>query len=170
MKIIFSILLLLSSLYASSIGSFSLVVLHDGTPLENQNFIILNQDNKNILNATTDEDGYFFTQLASGKYQVQLLARKDGKAQAFVRKNVIIKANEESQIIVSLKKDNSVAFIDSEAPEDSNTTQVQKIQKVQERGVVALTLVSSEDKKKIANATLFVKVQTLKPLQTLKVM
>lgn len=157
MKIIFSILLLLSSLYASSIGSFSLVVLHDGTPLENQNFIIVNHDNKNILNATTDEDGYFFSKLPAGKYQLQLLARKDGKAQAFVRKNVIVKADEESQIIVSLKKDNSVAFIDSEAPEDTNATQVEKIQKVQERGVVALTLASSEDKKKVANATLFVK-------------
>jgi len=157
MKIIFSILLLLSSLYASSQGSFSLVVLHDGTPLENQNFIIVNHDNKNVLNATTDEDGYFYSKLPAGKYQVQLLARKDAKAQAFVRKNVIVKADEESQIIVSLKKDNTVAFIDSEAPEDTNATQVQKTQKVQESGVATLTLTSSENKKKVANATLFVK-------------
>jgi TonB-dependent receptor len=156
MRYIYLVLLLITSLYSANFGSLSLVVLKDGKPLPKQSFEIINRDTKEKLNAVTDEDGYFESKLKTGEYQILLISKKDGKPQAFVRKNVAIKADLESQIIVSLKKDNSLAFIDAEAPnaavkQDTNAT------KALQKGSLLLTLLSSEDKKKVADATIFVK-------------
>jgi TonB-dependent receptor len=165
MRYIYILLLLITSLYSAEFGDISLVVMKDGKPLLNQNFAIYKVvkngsetmlDKANIISAKTDEDGYFFSKLESGSYQIQLVAKDKTEAQAFVRKNVTIKAGEESQIIVSLKADNSVAFIDAEAPAENNTTAQTSVAKVQS-GTLLLTLLSSEDKKKIANATIYVK-------------
>lgn len=165
MRYIYLILLLISSLSATEFGTLSLVVMKDGRPLSNQNFSIyelINKENtlvldkSNVINATTDEDGYYLKKLKSANYQIQLISKENGVALAFVRKNVRIKKNTESQIIVSLKKDNTLAFINAEAP-DSQIKVVKKETKKLESGSLLLTLVSSEDKKKIPNATIFVK-------------
>jgi len=156
MRYIYLVLLLINSLYSAELGSLSLVVLKDGKALANQDFTIVNRDTKKSLNEVTDEDGYFFSKLEAGQYQVLLLSRDKGEAQAFVRKNVAVKANLESQIIVSLKKDNSLAFVDLEAP-NAAIKQESNVTKVLQKGDLLLTLLSSEDKKKVANATIFVK-------------
>jgi hypothetical protein len=143
-------------------GELSLIVLKDGKPLKKQNFSIFKLSNdgtldkRNPIIATTDEDGYFFSKIPSGKYQIQLLARDKGIAQAFVKKNVTVKDGKESQIIISLKKDNSLSFIDAEAPKEKLNS-VKKEVKKSVYGSLLLTLVSAEDKKKINDASIFVK-------------
>jgi len=157
MRIFLLLLTFTISLLASSLGSISLVVLKDGTPLKNQSLTIVDASQKLAnIKAVTDEDGYFFVKVKEGNYQIRLLAKDNGKAQAFVRKNVAVKSGEESQIIVALKKNNSVAFIDSEAP---NTQEIAKKETkvAKQKGTVLLTLASSEDKKKVQGATIFVK-------------
>ena len=165
MRFIYLTLLLMASLYSAEFGDISLVVIKDGRPLMNQNFVIykvLKNDSKTTLdkttpiNAKTDEDGYFYSKMATGDYQIQLISRDNGIAQAFVRKNVAVKSGEESQIIVSLKADNGLAFIDAEAPTETNAPSVVQLAKVQ-TGSLLLTLFSSQDKKKIAKATIYVK-------------
>ena len=156
MKIAWILLLLISEIMASSLGSLSLVVLKDGTPLPSQEVSITNIENKKELTSTTDSDGYLFVKVTPGKYRVMLIARDNGIAQAFVKKVVAVEANRDSQIIVALKKNNALDFIDSEAPEVSKAV-VKKEKKVLEKGSVTLTLVSSETKERVKKASIFVK-------------
>ena len=156
MRIAAILLILLTNIFASSLGGLSLVVLKDGSPLASQNFTLLNTADKTTLQGATDSDGYFFSKLKEGSYQIILLAKHKGKAQAFVRKNVKVEADRDSQIIVSLKKDNSVAFIDAEAPKSTAVAST-KEKKVVQKGTLMLSLLSSETKKKVKGATLFIK-------------
>ncbi len=156
MRLLLVILFLLTNIYASTLGTFSLVVLKDGIPMKHQEFLIVNTTTHVTMKSVTDEDGYFFSKLEKGNYQIQLITRQDNKAEAFVRKNVTVAADKESQVIVSLKKDNSLKFIDAEAPNANNADQ-NTSKKTTQKGTVLLTLTSSEDKKKIQNATIFVK-------------
>ncbi len=156
MKIIFILLLSVASLLASEFGTLSLFVLKNGKPLGIQHLTIVNTKSQKSQQATTDEDGYFSTKLLAGTYQIRLVAR-DNKAtpQAFVRKNVVVEANKDSQVIVSLKADNTTAFIDTEAPKVAKTIVKKRV--VMQNGTLLLTLLSGETKKKVANATIFVK-------------
>ena len=156
MKIIFILLLSVASLLASEFGTLSLFVLKNGKPLGTQHLTIVNTKSQKSQQATTDGDGYFYTKLLAGTYQIRLLAR-DNKAtpQAFVRKNVVVEANKDSQVIVSLKADNTTAFIDTEAPKVAKTIVKKRV--VVQNGTLLLTLLSGETKKKVANATVFVK-------------
>jgi len=157
MRIFLVLLTLLTSIYAADKGSISLIVLKDSIPLAKQSLeIINNADKSQKISATTDEDGYFFIKLKEGNYQILLTTREYNTPLAFVRKNVSVAAGKESQIIVSLKRDNTIAFIDAEAP-NSNKVQKKETKKAKLQGSVLLTLNSSEDKKKIANATIYVK-------------
>ncbi|MBU1989677.1 TonB-dependent receptor [bacterium] len=153
------LLLLMTSLYASEPGNISLIVLKDGKPLANQTveiFELSGASKAKIIVAKTDTDGYFFTKVKAGKYQVHLLAKDNKTAQAFVRKNVLVEAGKDSQLIVSLKKNNEIAFVDTEAPKDTNTSVAVEEKKVQQ-SVLLLTLHSSDEKKKIAGAAIYVK-------------
>jgi len=157
MKIFFILTIFLVNLYASTLGSISIIVLKDGLPAKNQPVTIINlNDNTSTLQATTDADGYFFSKVKKGNYQVQLLAKKQGKFEAFVRKNIAVSEDKESQIIISLKKDNTLAFIDAEAPQQA-VAQEAKTTLHKEKGVLLISLHSSEDKKPIASARVFVK-------------
>ena len=156
MRIILITLALMANIYAGTFGSFSLVVLKDGIALQDQEFSIIETNTKKSLLAKTDEDGYFFSKLEKGNYQIQLLARENGKVQAFVRKNILVESNKESQVIVSLKSDNSLAFIDTETPQMKTTAKVDTNATIL-KGSIILTLASSENKKKVQNATVFVK-------------
>ncbi len=168
MRYILIVLLFLTSVYSAEFGDISVVVIKDGKPLAKQELIIfklINEENSKSLDsktkivALTDEDGYFYSKMQVGEYQIQLVAKENGTPQAFIRKNILVEANRESQVIVSLKKDNSLAFIDAEAPENKNITKVDT-NKTIETGIVLLTLGSTEDKKKVAGATIYVKGQS----------
>ena len=167
MRIAAILLILLTNIFASSLGGLSLVVLKDGLPLKSQSFTLLDTRDKSTMQGATDSDGYFFVKLKEGSYQIILLAKHEGKAQAFVRKNVTIQANRDSQIIISLKKDNSIAFIDAEAPKSALVVATQT-KKVVQKGTLVLSLLSAETKKKVSGATLFVKGSNIEELSDAK--
>lgn len=160
MRYLILLSLFITTMFAEGLGSLSLIVLKEGKPLANQEFKIFKKidgklDSLNGVKGMTDSDGYFFSKFQEGDYQIQLLAKENGEAQVFVRKNILVEAEKESQVIVSLKSDNSLSFVDTEAPESKEQNATEKA--VKELGTMLLTLSSSEDKKKIANATIFVK-------------
>ncbi|MDA3946694.1 MAG: TonB-dependent receptor [Helicobacteraceae bacterium] len=167
-----TLLLLLSftiSLFAIETGELSFYLIKDGKPLSNQQVIIFEKVTQQTADIkgfatrqtafTTDNDGYVYTVLPVGSFQLQVVAIEEGTPKAFVKKNFVIKEGKESQIIVALKEDNTIAFEDDEAPkvaaEDLNTTKLI----AKEPGSVMLSLVSSEDQKPVANARIFVKGQ-----------
>ncbi|MFT7860950.1 MAG: TonB-dependent receptor [Sulfurimonas sp.] len=160
MRYLILLSLFITTMFAEGLGSLSLVVLKEGKPLANQEFKIFQKtdgklDTLNGVKGVTDSDGYFFSKLQEGDYQVQLLVKENGEAQVFVRKNIAIEAEKESQVIVSLKADNTLSFVDTEAPQSKENNVTKKA--VTELGTMLLTLTSAEDKKKIADARIFVK-------------
>jgi len=169
MKLFLFLLLTCNTLLlAIDTGNLSFYLLKNGKPLANQELIVFKKDNVATMNRSgtynkhsefkTDEDGNLFSVLPVGYYQIQVFAKEDGLPQVYVKKNFNIVKSKESQIIVSLKSDNSVAFIDEEAPTVTLVTDATLTKKIQkENGFLQIELTSSEDKKPIANARLFVK-------------
>ncbi|MEA3521581.1 MAG: carboxypeptidase-like regulatory domain-containing protein [Campylobacterota bacterium] len=165
------VLLLALSVYlfgALPTGELSLYLLKDGKALSNQEVVIFKKENLAEIgeNGTfnkhaefkSDEDGYFQAILPKGFYQLQLVAKENATPIAYMKKNFTINPNKETQVIVSLKEDNTLAFMDIESAkyddsiekEDENLTS-------KEKGKVLLTLISSEDNKPIKGARVFVK-------------
>lgn len=155
-KFVVALLFFIATVYADETGTLSLIVLKEGEPLPKQEVSILNTATNKSVAALTDEDGYLGKKLPKGKYQIRLFAKKGQKTIAFVRKNVIVEVDKESQVIISLKKDNRLSFVDTEAPTRLASTQVRKKSEVS-KGSVVLSIESSETKKKVANASIFVK-------------
>lgn len=156
---------LMASLWAIDTGSLSFYLMKDGKPLEKQNIVIFKKSDSAVINMPakfdthaefiTDEDGYITTVLPVGAYQLQVVAKDKGYAQAFVKKPFVIEHNKESQIIVSLEKDNTVAFEDSEAPKAKELI-VDHNQTAKVKGAVLISLVSAEDNTPIKDARIFV--------------
>lgn len=152
-------------------GQFSLYLMKDGKPLAQQPVMIYKKQDVATIGRTgeydkhaefkTDADGSVYTVLPVGTYQMQLVAKHEGIPQAYVKKGFTITAKKESQLIVSLKSDDTLAFADLEASqsvqEDANATQ----KAVKEKGEVQLQLISSEDKKSVKDARVFVKGMSL---------
>lgn len=155
----------MASLWAIDTGTLSFYLMKEGKPLSNQQVVIFKKSDVALINMpstfnhhaelSTDADGYFNTVLPVGTYQLQVVAREDNKPQAFVKKPFGIKKNKESQIIVSLKEDDSVAFEDSESPALTSES-VENNQSVKEKGSVLISLVSAEDDTPIKDARIFV--------------
>jgi len=161
MRILLSILFLTLSLFAQNFGELSLFVLKNGKPLTNHEIELYKLDsntstkitNKNFI---TDEDGYLRADLVRGKYKVQVIVKENSMPLAYAKKNVFIEKGRESQIIISLTSTGGMSFSDVEAPEAKKGV-VEKKELKKELGTLALTLISSEDKKGVANARVFVK-------------
>ncbi|MDD2790206.1 MAG: carboxypeptidase-like regulatory domain-containing protein [Sulfurimonas sp.] len=165
MKIVLLFIALSISLLASATGDLSLFVLKEGKPLKNQTLIIYKQDAAADTNAAfvkhaefiTDSDGALFTVLPIGSYQVQVLAKDGTEVQAFVKKHFVIEENKESQIIISLKKNNELSFDDRESPASVAGAAAATLVAAKEKGDVQISLVSAETQKPIAGARVFVK-------------
>ena len=159
MRAVVLLMATVAALFAAQTGELSFYLMKDGKPLANQQVAILKTGNTLIKHAgyTTDSDGYLYAVLDEGRYQLQVIAVADDTPQAFVRKNFAVEAGKESQLIVSLKGDNTVAFEDEETPTvaaaDLNVTESVK----KALGVVQLSFISSEDDKAIKNARVFVR-------------
>jgi len=162
---------LVISLLAIDTGELSFYLLKDGKPMANQEVVIFKKGMQQTANiegyATkqaefkTDSDGYIYSVLPTGSFQIQVIAIENGVAQAYIKKNFIIKKGKESQLIVSLNRDDTLAFEDLEAPKvesvDTNITQ----QKHVEIGTIFVILNSSEDQKPINGARIFVRGQSM---------
>ena len=170
MRSILILITLIASLWAKDTGNLSFYLMKDGTPLANQSVVIFKKTRSSILNApanfkkhaefTTDEDGYLNSVLRVGVYQLQVIAKEEGKAQAFVKKPFTITKDKESQIIVSLKEDDSVAFEDSESAIAAKVASDENLT-VKENGDVLVKLISSEDQKVVKGAHIFVQGMSL---------
>ncbi|MBU1657864.1 TonB-dependent receptor plug domain-containing protein [bacterium] len=161
MKLIIILMAWAISLFAAPTGELSLFVMKDGKPLSKQEVLLFKKNNnesfKKHLEFETDKDGYSYTVLPVGTYQLQLLAKDKNIPQAFARKNFIIKEGKESQLILSLNQDNTFAFMDAEVPvsavAENKITQKER----KENGVVLLSLLSTDNQAPIQNARIFVK-------------
>jgi TonB-dependent receptor len=162
MKKIVALILLALTLFAAQEGDLSLYLLKDGKPLSSQTIEIYAQsEQKNTLVKTlfSDSDGFAHANLTQGKYQLQIVALEGDTPLVFARKNFLIKAGEESQLILALSQNDTLSFEDSEAPKLEEKKSVQKL--VLENGVVTLSILSSEDNKPIKGARVFVKGQDI---------
>ncbi|MEN8146898.1 MAG: TonB-dependent receptor [Campylobacterota bacterium] len=165
MKTLILLLTFVASLLAIETGEFSFYAMKDGRPLANQAIVIFKKSNETLINApakydrhaefVTDRDGFLYTVLPSGSYQLQVVAKEKGVPQAFVKKNFMIKNGKESQLIISLKADDTLDFVDEEAPKKVEKQAVETASK--EKGSLQIQLRSSEDDKPIKDARVFVK-------------
>lgn len=167
MRIFLLVSWLAGALFAAN-GELSLYVLKDGKPLPKQHVLIYKiqkpiadrpanlSTHPQAAEFTTDEEGYLSTALPDGTYQLQLIARENGVAQAFVKKPFIISKGKQTQIILSLKSDNTLAFEDTEAPKKIEQVETAKSGKKLEKGSIQLMLLSSEDQSPVEGARIFV--------------
>jgi outer membrane receptor protein involved in Fe transport len=159
-------MVLMASLWAVDTGSLSFYLMKDGKPLANQQVLVFKKADAALIDMPstysrhaefmTDSDGFIETVLPVGNYNLQLIAKDEDIAQAAVKKNFVIKKNRESQIIVSLKKDDTVAFEDVEAPQADTKAALSDTNASREKGSLQLTLRSAEDQKTIKDARVFV--------------
>ena len=156
MRIILLLITFSLSLFAISTGELSLYLLKDGKPLANQEVIIYKiGDTLKYSEFKTDIDGNLYSVLPAGSYQLQVVAKENGKPQAYVKKNFIIQEKKESQLIISLKKDNSVEFEDDEGPKTNQ--KINTVAKTKEMGDIQISLVSAETEQVIVGARIFVR-------------
>ena len=172
MRALILVIALMGSLLASVVntGDLTVFLLEDGKPLANQEVVVfkkhkaLNENEKpryeRYARYVTDEDGYVSTELPTGEYKLHLFAKKEGIALAFLKKKFIIKRDKESQVILSLKKDRSLAFADTESPAvESTALTVQTKKKI--KGSLLLNMSSDEDAKPVKDARVFVQGQSV---------
>ncbi|MCD6259461.1 MAG: carboxypeptidase-like regulatory domain-containing protein [Helicobacteraceae bacterium] len=162
MKKIVILLLCTLTLFGAQKGDLSLYLLKSGKPLSQQSVEIYAQsEQKNTLIQTiiSDADGFAQASLPEGSYQLQVLAKEGKTPLVFARKNFLIKAGKESQIILALDKSNVLSFEDSEAPkvQDVNASDVVGV----ESGFLTLTFNSAEDGNPVKGARVFVKGQDI---------
>jgi len=139
MRALVLIIALMGSLFAAVVntGDLSVFLLEDGNPLAQQEVVVFKKQRaQNDTEVTkyekhssyvTDADGYVSAKLPTGEYKLHLFAKNNGVAIAFLKKKFLIKRDKESQIILSLKKDKSLAFDDTEAPGVSVGTEATKL-------------------------------------------
>ncbi|MBN2782409.1 MAG: TonB-dependent receptor plug domain-containing protein [Campylobacterales bacterium] len=141
---------------AASMGELQLFVFKDGKPVSN---------NEVIIDATskfkTDSDGYLSHRLEVGVHQLQIISKdKDNKNLAYLKKSFTIVESKSTQLLVTLKENEKIVT-NTEMPEgfeDSNTTAKKDIvEKKLGFAKVVFKVLSSEDKKPIADARVFVK-------------
>ncbi len=166
MRTLVLLLTMMASLIAADMGTFSFYLLKDGKPMANQELVVYKKSTTVDVSGnpmyekfeafTTDEDGYLGTDMPVGEYQIQVVAKDKGLVDAFVKKNFRLKRDKETQLIVSLKEDDTLAFEDSEAAGEQAVVLAKEEKKVKINGSVLLSLVSSEDDKAVSGARIFV--------------
>lgn len=160
MKIVLSMLLFALSLYGAQDGYLSFFIFKNSKPLVKQEATIYLKEESALTKVKTilsDGDGYAHATLKEGEYQLQIVAKEGATPFVFARKNFIIAAKRESQIIVALDNKNEIVFDDAEVPKIAEKSAEAVVEKKVENGFVQITLLSSEDQKPIKDARIFVK-------------
>ena len=175
MRALILVIALMGSLLAGVVnkGDLTVILLEDGVPLTNQEVVIfkkhvaLNENEKTSYEKydtyLTDSDGYVNAELPTGEYKLHLFAKKGEVAIAFLKKKFIIKRDKESQVILALKKDKTLAFDDVEAPV-AGVAVVAEDTKKKVKGSLLLTIASDEDDKPVKDARVFVQGQSVDAL------
>lgn len=148
---IFIVLTTISPLFADAIGTLSLYVFNQGAPLSN-NEIRLDGSSTYF----TDKDGSLKLDIAVGKHQVEVFAKKkDGSNLGYSKKQVLIKESKNTQLIVSFEHDKEPNIM-LETPDESKSSEMKKID-VTKLGTLKGIVLSDDKRKPIANARIFVK-------------
>lgn len=159
MKKLLALFIFTISLFAVQNGELSFYILKDQKALAGQEVVVfVKKENKLLRHKSmiTDSDGFASATLKEGEYQLQVVAKDKKTPLVFARKNFIIKPNKESQVIIVLDSKDNLLFTDIEAPQRSKSIKKESQEKVK-NGTLRLSLISSETKKPVKNARVFVK-------------
>jgi hypothetical protein len=160
-KIFLLLIVSLTALFAEK-GDVSIFILKDGKPLSHVEVMI-----DQTVKIVTDKDGFAVASLNPGKHQAVIDVTENGQMIAFARHNFIIAPDQNTEVVLTLKSDGTVANIDNEASvdvakfADANGTASDSIAiKARVEGII----ISSKDNKPVAKARLFVKGSTKQTL------
>lgn len=159
MKKIWLILVFVLSLHGAQNGVLSFFILKDQKPLAKGEVVVYKKEQEKLVKKAdliTDVDGFATKELEEGAYQLHVVAKDGATPLVFARKNFIIQAQKESQVILLLDSNNTLSLSDVEAPQIKKEAPKKETQK-QEKGSLELTLLSSEGKKSVEGARIFVK-------------
>jgi outer membrane receptor protein involved in Fe transport len=148
-QILSLVFLFQTALFAAN-GTLTFILLKEGKPLQGSEVVI---DDDHTF--TTDSDGYVNVPLSSGTHQLQVIGRQNNQAIVYAKKTFEIMNAENTQVIMTLNRENSMLLDDVETPKQEATISLstQSLPK----GTLTLHIVASEDKKAIAGARIFVK-------------
>ena len=143
-------LLFSASLYADETGTITLFTFLNDTPLKNSEIII---DAKESY--FTDEDGSNVIFASVGAHQVEVISKNSkGENIGYVKKSVLVKTDKDTQFIVTFNSLGAPTLeIDVPLDSGSENIDINSLAKATLNGFVF----SSETKKGIANARVFVK-------------
>lgn len=133
-------------------GTLTFILLKDGSAIKHAE---VNIDRK--TNLFTDEDGYISRRLNTGKHQLEVFGKESGILITYAKKNFNIIANSNTQIIMSLDKNNTLVLDDVEMPKGTQSSINKKDLSTMAKGTLALKVFESESKKPIKDARVFVR-------------
>ena len=154
-------------------GSLELFIFQSGRPVSHSLVII---DDKTELR--TDRDGYLSHDLKAGKHVMQIISKDEKTNLVYVKKYFTIVEDDSVQLMMTLKENFKLLSANTEMPEgfkDSNTSSKDTKKQSLTYATVSLKIISSETKKPISQARVFVKgslvdgVSNGKGIVTLKV-
>jgi len=137
---------------SEKLGILTFILIKNGVPLSN---IDVSIDQKTDL--TTDEDGYLSYKLTTGQHQLEVLGSDNGTAVVYAKKTFEILADANTQIIITLDKNNKVALDDIETPKAKAAVLDKESLKALPKAMFTLKVVAAEDKKPIEGARIFVR-------------
>lgn len=149
--IIFIVLGVTSPLFGESVGTLSLFLFNQGTPLTG-NEVRLNGSKTYY----TDEDGNLKATLTTGQHQVEVFAKnKNGANLGYSKKQVLIKEGKNTQIIITFEHEKEPSIL-LETPDENKTAEIKKIDTTK-LGTLKGVVLSEDKRQPVANARIFVK-------------
>ncbi len=133
-------------------GTLSFVLLKEGKALA-QNDIIIDGE----MSLQTDNDGYLNKTLSAGMHMLEVVGREKERALVYAKKPFMIVDGQNTQLIITLNQQNTPSFEDIETPKANTQLQDDQNLSQQPKGVLHLHIVTSEEKKPIGGARIFVK-------------
>ncbi|QFR50149.1 TonB-dependent receptor plug domain-containing protein [Sulfurimonas lithotrophica] len=127
-------------------GSLSISIFKDGKPLQNTQVILDAKDNY-----VTDADGSLHIFLSVGKHKVEIFGKEGDKNLGYFKRSVEIKRDKDTQITAEFTEDENDE-IDIDTPFDTDIS----INKSTGLAIFSGVLISSDTKKAISNARIFV--------------
>ncbi|HHE06220.1 MAG TPA: hypothetical protein ENK90_03780, partial [Epsilonproteobacteria bacterium] len=137
----------------SSVGTISIFLLKDGIPLKG-NEVLIDGKTKYL----TDEDGATKLTLPTGKHLIEIVAKDtEGTNLGYSKKNVEIKTNRDTQVVASFSAKEKSPNIDIDVPVGKVLENTKKVDVAQGTGIINGRVISSEGKRAISGARIFVR-------------
>lgn len=152
LMVLSALVLLTTAFAAEKVGTFSFVLLKNGKPLPHSEVII---DRKASL--FTDVDGYLNRTLDEGVHRIQVIGRENGGAIVYAKQSFTVVSGQNTQMILTLTSDNKLSIVDVETPEAGHVAMDEETLKSLPKGLLHLSIVSSEEKKPVKGARVFVR-------------